>query len=195
MTNIKQLLIAAVIFAAIIIGYIVYSNNKIDQSFNKGFIAGQKSIVVTTKIDTVRDTIRISGKKPKKSTYEPDSATIAFVDGLIMRADELEATMKDRLQPRDFFVGDSIGNYATIHYMPIEDTYDGQIVLQTLNTEVTKVKEGQPCPLVVQPEKWYTHPSIFIAGGATGIVIVASGGTVLMGLGAVVAVGGAMTLF
>ena len=174
-----------------LIGGFFYSQTILKSEKEASYAEGWNAKSTVTKIETVRVTIRQEPKKAKPviPTPEYDSLMISFVNSLILDRDDLEQQVKILLEPREFFVGDSMA-YARILYFPVTGLYEGELVHASINTELTKVKEP---PLVDMPkEKWYEDPTIFIAGGATGIAVVAGGASA--GVGAIVVVAGGIII-
>lgn len=179
------------ILVVALIGGAFYSQMTLKSEKEASYTEGWNAKPTVTRIDTVRDTIRQAPTKakPVPSTPEYDSLMINFVNSLILDRDNLEQQIKILLEPREFFTGDSMA-YARILYFPLTGLYEGEIVHASINTEVTKVKEP---PLVDMPkEKWYEDPAIYIAGGATGVAVVAAGAST--GVGAIVVVAGGIII-
>lgn len=168
-----------------------------EEAFNAGKESVKPGLAHTTK-DTIRDTVYVPAAKPKPRPAQPKDSSIylALADAL-SENDSLKQFVVSRMQPKEFFIADSMA-HAVIFYDPIADEYSGYLVHATIesNTEQELLKPVKiPCPDVPPPEEWYEDGAIFVSGAATGIVVVASGGTPLLGLGVAVAIGGVMAIW
>ena len=200
MDNIKKIAIVFGILFLFIAGSVFYALYQVeqaeDQGYKRGYTEGQANIKpVETKIETVKTTVYIKNQKPKPVIQGPDadSALIEFVNSMIVHADDLEQRLKYYLEPKEFFIADTLA-HAVIRYFPPQDYYEGYIEHAQINTEITKVKEPLPVDKKCE-EAWYEDPSLYVAGGATAAVVIGSGGTVLVGVGATVIIGGIIAIF
>lgn len=196
MNNIKQV---GIIFAVIFLfigGSVWYALNRVSDSYDDGFKAGVASIKpVSTKIDTVRDTVWVKPKsKPKPLPIPPkDTAALyAYIDSITTDNETLKSTLVRLLEPKRFIVSDNLAQ-AIIDYDPKIDEYSGFLTHATINTETNSVKE--PLPPIIINDPWYEDGAMYVAGGVTGVVVIASGGTVLLGCGVSLGVGVIISIF
>lgn len=177
-------------------GAVWYALNQVSNSYDNGFKDGVASIKpVSTKIDTIRDTIWVKPKsKPKSRPLPPKDSTslYAFLDSIQTDNETLKNVVTKLLEPKQFIISDGRAK-AIIDYDPQIDEYTGYLTYAVVDTETSSVKE--PLPPIIINDPWYEDGAIYIAGGATGVIVIASGGTVLLGLGVSVGVGALISIF
>ncbi len=200
MTQLKYVAIIFGVFMLILAGSIVYSIKQVDGAYDKGFTAGQQSIKPTSsQVDTVRDTVWVKPKsKPTSKPIAPKDTSLAneLIASLQNDKDSLQSFIINRLSPKQFLVSDPQNRaLAVVNYNPITDEYDGYVELTIIEKDSNFVKEGLPCPDSATKGAWYKDASIYAAGGATGVLVIASGGSVLLGLGITVGVSAVIAIF
>jgi hypothetical protein len=193
MAKFKEAIIAIIVLLVIFASAFFYCKGLVDDSYSNGYLAGQQSIVFEQTIHI--DTVYAKASKPISKPIPPKDT--AYVNDVIIALqndnDSLRNTIVGLMQPKQFMISDSLG-MAIVNYDPVSDTYEGSLIHATITTESSKPVEPakDSCP---PKEEWYEDGSIYIAGGATGILVIASGGTVLLGVGATVAVGAIISIF
>jgi len=200
MTNLKYIGIGIAVFVLFIAGSAIYLTNELQdygqQRFDAGFVEGQKSITpVSSRVDTIRDTVWAKPKsKPISKPIKDTSAVNTLVAELQGNNDSLKSFIANRMAPKTFLISDPNNRaIAVVNYDPMTDEYDGYVEMTVIEKDSNFVKDN-PCPEPLK-EEWYEDASMYAAGGATGILVVASGGTVLLGLGVTVGVSAVIAIF
>jgi len=155
MNNIKQVGIVFAVIFLFIGGSVWYALYQVGESYDKGYKDGVSSIKpVSTKIDTVRDTIWQKPKKPVSKPIPPKDTTAlyAFIDSIQTENEGMKEYIIKLLEPKTFVISDTRGQ-AIVNYDPRMDSYDGFLSITSINTEINNVKE--PLPPIIINDPWY----------------------------------------
>jgi hypothetical protein len=197
MNNIKDTVIglAMVVFggAALLWLHFFLVDQEGVKQYARGYAEGQLALKPvsatseTTSHATVQD-LRPAKPIPSPPVQRPrpvlpsspivaDSATVAFINELVVENDTLRERNARLNVPVEMFIGDDSGNYAIVSYFPPTGLYDGTIYAQRITVTLEKISVPQPTEAVaVDPEQWYLHPALYIAGGATSAAVIVLGG-------------------
>jgi len=171
----KDSIIIIGLVAALIIGAVFYIDKKEDDDFRRGFESGwsigfdsgKASIKpVASRRDTIRDTVRVGSSKPaSRPVASKDTAAInSLISDLQQDNDSLKNKVVRLLQPKSFYISDSLGA-AVINYDPFSDEYSGFMIHATIQSDSNFIEsQNIPCPDPPEPELGYIHSSIYIAG-------------------------------
>lgn len=138
---------------ALIIAAVLYHYSELEdartESYKRGYDDMRNSIKpVSARVDTVRDTVFVSRKKPRLAPT-PEQPSINPLAEQLREATEENSTLRswvdNLLKTRVMEISDTRAK-AVITYYPVDDHYDGNLTYFSVNTDSDFTYERPPAP-------------------------------------------------